>query len=236
MSLDRDDELLTALSQGVRPDPDDAMIEMLADWHADLDDDLPPLPVVKRRRWFARPIALGLAAGALILGATTAAAATAQPGSPLWPITQAVYPHQAHERSAAQAATRLLDQADAAIKDHRYNDAVTALTDASRQINLVTDAPVHERLVQRWVNLRALLLALQSTGTPSAAPVPSPNTSGGSSSAPQPAPAPPPSPSRSARTSGGVQPLPLPSQPLPLPSLPLPLPSLPLPSLPPLLP
>lgn len=229
MTIDRDDELLTALSQGVRPDPDDPMIEMLAGWHADLDTDLPSAVPVRLRRWWARPLAIGLAAGVLVLGGTTAMASTAQPGSPLWPITQAVYPHKAQSRIAEQAANRLLDQAAAAIRDRRYNDAVAALTDAAREIALVTDTAAHERLVQRWVDLRAALLALQSTSTPSAAPSPSPVAGGGSSAAPVPA------PSRSSGTSGGVLPLPLPSQPLPLPSLPLPLPSL-LPSLPPLLP
>jgi hypothetical protein len=230
MTIDRDDQLLTALSQGVRPDPDDPMIEMLAGWHADLDTDLPPAAPVRRRRWWARPLAIGLAAGVLVLGGTTAMASTAQPGSPLWPITQAVYPHKAQSRAAEQAATRLLDQATAAIRDRRYNDAVDDLTDAARQIALVTDTAARERLVQRWVDLRAALLALPSTGTPSAAPSPSPVAGGGSSAAPAPG------PSRSSGTSGGVLPLPLPSKPLPLPSLPLPpLPSL-LPSLPPLLP
>lgn len=232
MSIDRDDELLTALSQGVRPDPGDPMIEMLADWHADLDTDLPPVAPLRRRRWWARPVALGLAAGVLVLGGTTAVASTAQPGSPLWPITQAVYPHKASTRAAEQEATRLLDQAETAIQQGRYNDAVTALTDAARQIALVTEPAARDRLAQRWNDLRAALAALQSGSTPTAAPSASPATSGGTVNAPQPAP----SPSRSAKTSGGVLPLPLPSQPLPLPSLPLPpLPSL-LPSLPPLLP
>ena len=219
MTLDRDDELLTALSQGVRPDPGDPAIELLADWHADLTADLPPVPAVKRRRWYGRPIALGLAAGVLVLGGATAAAATAQPGSPLWPITQAVFPHRAQSRSAEQAANRLLDRAETAIKDRRYPDAVTALNDASGQINLVTDTGVRARLLQRWVNLRALL-------SPSPPGTPSPAPSAVTSTAPVVPVQPTPAPSRSG--SGGLLPLPLPSEPLPLPSLPLPLPSLPL--------
>jgi hypothetical protein len=230
MTLDRDDELLTALSQGVRPDPDDPMAELLADWHADLDSDLPPVPTIKRRRWWSRPIATGLAAGVLVLGGVTGAAATAQPGSPLWPITQAVYPHRAQGRSAEQAATRLLDQAAAAINDRRYKDAVTSLTDASGQINLVTDTKARGRLLQRWVDLRALLLSL-SPGTPTVAPT--------EATGPRPSAAPKPTTSPGRSGGGGLQPLPLPSEPIPLPSKPLPLPSLPLPlpslPLPPLL-
>jgi len=226
MSLDRDDELLTALSEGVRPDPGDPLVELMAGWHADLDTARPPV-TVRRRRWYLRPIAMGLAIGALVLGGTTAAAATAQPGSPLWPITQKIYPRLAQTRTAEQAATRLLDQAAAAIQDRRYSDAVIALTEAAAQINLVTDTAARERLLQRWVDLRAALLGLQSTGTPN--PVPSLATG------PARSPAPAPTPAASRSSSGGG--LPLPSPPLPLPSLPLPLPSLPLPlpSLPPVL-
>lgn len=226
MTLDRDDELLTALSQGVRPDPDDPMAELLADWRADLAIDLPAAVPVRRRRWWGRPIAMGLVAGVLALGGTTAMASTAQPGSPLWPITQKVYPERAQSRTAEQAAGRLLDQAAAAIKDHRVNDAITALNAAGRQIVLVTDAAARDRLVRRWLTLRDLLMS-----TPTAAPTPA------APSAPaipvKPAPSATPAPSRSS--GGGLLPLPLPSLPLPLPSLPLPeLPPI-LPSLPPLL-
>jgi hypothetical protein len=220
MTLDRDDELLTALSQGVRPDPDDALVELMADWHADLATDLPAVTPMRRRRFWLRPIAIGLAAGVLALGGTTAMAATATPGSPLWPITQKVYPERAQSRAAEQAATRLLDQAAAAIRDHRRADAITALNEAARQIALVTDPVARDRLIRRWLTLRDALF----TGTPSAAATPAasaPAIPAHPGSSPTPAP---------GRTSGGG------GLPLPLPSLPLPLPSLPLPELPPILP
>jgi hypothetical protein len=230
MTIDRDDELLTALSQGVRPDPDDPMAELLADWHADLAADLPAPAPVRRRRWWARPIAVGLATGVLALGGTTAMAATAQPGSPLWPITQKVYPERAHSRAAEQAAKRLLDQAATAVQDHRTSDAITALNDAVGQIALVTDPVPRDRLIRRWITVRDTLF----TGTPIVAATPAASPIPAIPVVPKPASTPAPGRSSggpSGGSTGGGLPLPL-----PLPSLPLPQPSLPLPELPPILP
>jgi hypothetical protein len=225
MTLERDDELLTALSQGVRPDPDDPIIELLADWHADISTPLPATAPARTRRRFLRPFLVAAAAAVFALGGTAALAATAQPGSPLWPITKIIYPDRADSRTAAKAAQRLLDQAATAIAEHRYPDALAALTAARPQIDLVTDRDTRQRLEDRWVLLRAALISL-SPGTPIAAPTP-PGTAGNPGTAPSPA------PSHTYGGGGVVPPLPLPS--LPLPSLPVsssPLPSLPLPSLP----
>lgn len=218
MTLERDDELLTALSRGVRPDPDDPIIELLADWHADISTPLPALAPARAPRRFLRPFLVAAAAAVFALGGTAALAATAQPGSPLWPITKVIYPDRADSRTAAQAAQRLLDQAATAVAEHREPDALAALTAAKAQIDLITDPGTRQRLEARWAQLRAALSLSQiSTGTPSAAPAPG-----------NPGTAPSPAPSHTPGGGGVVPPLPVPS--LPLPSLPVP--SLPLPSLP----
>jgi hypothetical protein len=220
--LDADDALLTALSQGLDPEPDDAVAGLMAVWHAEISKPLPPpapelvsavRPRSARRRWFARPLALAAGAGILVFGGATAMASTAQPDSPLWPITRVVYPGKAESRTAEQSATQLLDRAQAAIAEHRYPDALAALGAAEKQIDQVTDIGVRRKLEDRWVDLRAQLLAATSIrpGTQTAPPSTAPSQ--GVTATPSPA-AGKPSP-----TAGGL--LPLPPLPSILPSLPL---------------
>ena len=169
MTLDRDDELLTALSHGVRADPDDTLAELLADWHRDLGADLPPAPAVRRRRWFLRPLAVGLAAGILAPGKRAAMASTAQPGSPLWPITQRVYPAKAQSRTAEQAGRHCSTR-----PRRRYSNAGSptrsprSTTRPARSPSSRTSPPATGSFSGGGPT-RALL-ALQSTGTPSVAP------------------------------------------------------------------
>jgi hypothetical protein len=219
--LDADDALLTALSYGHDPDPDDTVAALMAVWHEEISSPLPPpspelqaavRPRRARRRWFARPLTIAVGTGVLAFGGATAFAATAQPDSPLWPITKVVYPAKAESRTADAAATRLLDRAATAIDTHRYPDALDALAAAEQQINLVTDDDARSTLEDRWVDLRARLLAA-TADRPGVTPTPTVAASAAVT------PLPTPTGTHATPSQGGL--LPLPPLSSILPSLPL---------------
>lgn len=154
-----------------------------------------------RRRPRRYRLAAAAAALAVLAGGTAAAASVAAPNSPLWPITQLIYPHRA-DRVAAQDA---LDQAREAIRDGRVEDANRLLDHAQALIANVNDPAERSRLRRDLDQLRTLLSSAGSVIAPG-------NTS---SSRPQPSGGPGPA--------GTVGPTPgplLPSPGLPLPGLP----------------
>jgi len=253
-----DDALLDALGRGESVEQTDSLATLLTAWRGDLVAEPPqtsPIraaqPVVagaqaqptigNAQRSTAQPhvrtsrrarIAVAAAVIAAIAGGTAAAAATATPGSPLWSISQVIYPARA-DRVAAEDA---LAQARRAIDDRNFERARQAVDQAEALIARVHDPRQAARLrvelqevMQRLVSATALIVPPPTSTT---APVPLPSSS----------PARP--PARSGAPTGGPGPL-LPSPLLPgphshanptptgtglLPSIP-PLPSL-LPTLP----
>jgi hypothetical protein len=221
-----DDALLDALGQGTLPADADEVAEMLAVWRADLDPsdeafeevDTAPVVVLKPRR-FARVI-MSAAAGAILLTGLGVATYQSEPGGPLWPITEVVYPQQAEIRAAENA----IALAGAALTAGNRDEAARQLDEADAHVARVDDEPAARRLRGEIDTLRKRLVAA-SPSTP--APHPSPSTQPTPSTSPgtaaNPAPSAPVSPSPSPEPS---------SRPGLLPSL---LPGLPLPTLPPLL-
>lgn len=222
-----DDALLDALGQGTLPADADEVAEMLLAWRDDLDPsddafedvDTAPVVVLKPRR-FAR-IVMGAAASAILLTGLGVATYQSEPGGPLWPITEVVYPQQAEIRAAENA----IALARAALAAGKRDEVARQLDEAEAHAAKVDDEPAAERL---RADIAALRQQLAASAPPAPAPLPTPSPDPTPSSSPNPAGTPPPAP---------ASPSPSPdrsSQPglLPLPSL---LPNLPLPSLPPLL-
>ncbi|WP_433058710.1 hypothetical protein [Dactylosporangium sp. CS-033363] len=191
-----DDVLLDALSHGERASDDDALADLLADWHADLSADLPTfaldddaatvaldslpdvpelraagpvadisdVPETSRRRRFGgsgerrpgsglRRTFAAVAAGIVILAGLALGAERSGPDGPLWPLTQVLYPEQAHARAAEQA---IADAADA-IAAGRFDDARRLLDTATAEANQVDNAGTRQRLLDRIADLRAQL-------------------------------------------------------------------------------
>jgi hypothetical protein len=223
-----DDLLLDALGQGRRLEQADEVAAMLAAWRADLDGDESAAgdagvaaPPARIRR--VRPLTRLAVAAALLLvvgGGLTVAASGAKPGSPLWPITQVVFPEQAHVAAAQDA----IDRARRAAAEGRRDDAQRLVDEADGLIGKVTSPADAQRLRAELDEVRRLLAGLPVTvprgeTTPSVAPQPpvgggpgggtTGSTPGGGDGRTKPG--------------GGLPTVPAPSPPgLPLPSLPLP--------------
>src|SRR5262249_29624837 len=150
-----------------------------------------------RRRMSGRTaIAVAAAALVAIAGATVGVAATATPGSPLWSLSQAIYPDRA-DRIAAEDA---LAQARRAVDDGKVDQARRALATAERLISQVHDQRQAARLRGDLQQIEQLLLAATApigpplTPSPGATPPPSapgapagpPPASGGHTNGPGP--------------------------------------------------
>ena len=153
-------------------------------------------------RWRSRRYRLALVAAVLVLvaGGAAVGASNATPNSPLWPISQLLYPQRA-DRLGAQDA---LEQARVAAREGRLADATRLLDQAQALISKVADPAERTRLQQQLDQVRQLV----STAAGIVAP--------GSSTAPQPRPSGAPAPSGSP----GAPPGPLPSVGLPTDILP----------------
>jgi hypothetical protein len=155
-------------------------------------------------RWRSRRYRLALAAAAvaLVAGGAVAAASNATPNSPLWPVSQLLYPQRA-DRVAAQDA---LAQARTAAKEGRLADARRLIDQAQALISKVADPVERTRLQDELEQVRQLV-----STTEGVIPIPP-----GSSPAPQPHPSSGPGPTGPS----GQPPGPLPSVGLPTDILP----------------
>jgi hypothetical protein len=88
----------------------------------------------RRRRSMIAVVAVGLSAG---LSGVAVAAADADPGSPLWPITKVIYSDTAAERQAEADAEAALDRARRALAEGRVEDAKRYLDEANRRAGAV---------------------------------------------------------------------------------------------------
>ena len=175
-------------------------------------------------------IAIAAAVVGVLAGGTTVAAANANPGSPLWSISQVINPARAHRLAAEDA----LAEARQAIADKHPAQAAQLLDKAAKLIADVRDPQQAARLRAELAELEQLLIsATPGVTLPGTSPDPQPSSS--PSGTPHPSPAP-----SSTKDSGSGLPghlpslLPEPTQ-APLPPvkslLPTTLPSLPLPGL-----
>jgi hypothetical protein len=216
-TLARDEALLDALGGGdlgLGDLPgDDTLAMAMYMWREDLSAS--PKVVAaqrarrKRRRVTWSIIAAGLAA-ALGTGATVTFASNARPESPLFPITQRVFPEQASTASAEAAQERIAD-AQTAVGVQDLSQAGKLLEEAEKLIANVTSLLAKQALTAELQRVRALLDSLLGgapvpTPAPSKPPLPTPGAGGGPGGA-----TPTPGPSRS----GGLLPLPLPTISLP---------------------
>lgn len=175
----QDDQLLDLLGRGDLPEgvPDevdqlDGLGTALAAWRRDVAADIPvsaldlealeepAAPTVMarwRRRLLAAGAALALAGGG---GAVAAAAAGAGPDSPLWPITQLIYPDRAESRVAELQVEELVERARAAADDQRYDDAAHLLEEAEPLIARVLAPADQERLQDEIAQVKDLIHGL----------------------------------------------------------------------------
>ncbi|WP_433218056.1 hypothetical protein ACQP00_11430 [Dactylosporangium sp. CS-047395] len=163
--------------------------------------DLPDVPGPARRRRFGgsgerrpgsglRRTFAAVAAGIVILAGLALGAERSGPNGPLWPLTQVLYPEQAHARAAEQAIAEAAD----AIAAGRFDDARRLLDTATGEANQVDNAGTRQRLLDQIADLRAQLppaappaassapaTAPQAptTAPTEAAPTPGPTTGGG---------------------------------------------------------
>jgi hypothetical protein len=173
------------------------------------------------RRWTRRSrIAFAAAvvfAVGVVSGVVAAAASNAGPNSPLWPVSQLLYPERA-DRVGAQDA---LDRARVAVSQGRLDDARRLMDEAQALISKIADPAERTRLQAELDQIRQLVSwaggSVQPGGTPAQQPPPSGGPAGTSGPSPGPLPGAP-------LPTGVLPSVVLPSLPLPtslLPSLPL---------------
>lgn len=95
-----------------------------------------------RRRAIVAASLIGLSSG---LGGVTVAAADAEPGSALWPITKAIFTEAAQDKEAEAEARRALKNARNALDEGRVDDAERYLDEAERKADS-TDTGTAEEL------------------------------------------------------------------------------------------
>lgn len=175
--LAEDDLLLDQLGRGEQPAECDDLVATLSEWRTALPDaDLPDdeltaaaVSAVRRSRrsarWARRSLVL-TTAGLLTFGGLAAAAQSAGPASPLWPVTTLLYPDLAESRAAADAVGRAVAEARAAIDQGRYEPAARLLDHASALVDQVDDAAAGDRLRDEIAALRVELPAPRDTRLP----------------------------------------------------------------------
>lgn len=144
----------------------------------------------RRRRGYTRRAFTTLTATLVAvagLGGVTVAAADAGPGSPLWPVTRAVYGERASSRQAAIDAERAIERARDAAQHGRPGDARRHLEEAEREAERVRQPGEAERLRDEADEIRKKLPSGQPDGKPSTHP------GHGSEPTPTPSPQDPPS-------------------------------------------
>jgi hypothetical protein len=163
----------------------DPVLAMLAQWHDEVSDGADTTlrgaawpaaapagdpsgttgPPVRPRRRIGRLLVAASAAvlATALLGGVAVGAAGAGPGSPLWPVTRAVYPGQADSREHQAAAQRDLDDAQQAAAAGDTAGARHYLDDAGHHLAQVRPSAAATRLRQRADQMRRHLDA--STGS-----------------------------------------------------------------------
>jgi hypothetical protein len=148
----------------------------------------------------------------LAFGGVAAASATAEPGTPLWPITKLMWSDKADSKIAEQEAQRLLNEARQALATNRPQRAAELVTSAQPLIARVTRPAMRQRLQDEAAEILAQTREGNVEGAPARGQTGQPD-----GTAPGEGPTPAPGASPDPEKTGLLPPI-LPS---PLPSLPL---------------
>lgn len=243
LGVDRDDELLDALGRGERPEGDDPLLALFADWRAETGSaELPALPSDEQievalapnvsRLWPRRggvssgdhhhgrrpalwqAVTGAAAVTAVIVGGLSVAAHSAMPGDPLWGVSKTIFSDRAGDVELVNDLTEYLSAADLAAREGDRGEAERLLDEVSERLDEVSDASERVELMKRRDAIKRDL----SRVTPSTVPSPAP--------APAPTPAPAPAPGAATLVPGVPVPLPsnlIPPPPPGMPVIPLPL-------------
>lgn len=202
-TLANDDELLDALGRGEYPAGDDALTAALAMWREEIaaPTAVTAAQPVRRKRHSVRFIRnrirrwtiISAAVAAIIGGGVTVAtASTAQPGSPLWPVTERVWVDRASSASAEAARGRIQD-ARVAVEQERPKEAQGLIEEAEGLIPKVKSTLEQNELTAELatvVELLERLLDLEDTGSGTDGTEPAPKPSSSHSTGPSPSPSP----------------------------------------------
>lgn len=171
-----DDLLLDRLGRGEDPAGHGEAVDTLSQWRAAMPEPATPeepllaaaLSTVRRSRRGTRrargPLVVATAA-VLACGGVTAAAQGASPDSPLWPVTELVFPDLAASRVLADA-THAVGQARAAVGDGRYESAAWLLDQAWSLAERVDEPGEGDRLRTDITAMRADIAARRITVDP----------------------------------------------------------------------
>lgn len=148
-----------AVGRHHRASANEPLFELLDEWRLELAGrPLPDLPLGpppapsrttparhRRRSW--RPMmAVAAAIGAVLVGTVTVGAANADPRSPLWPITQMIWPARAQSIESTQQIQVALDEARVAMAAGRSGDAQRAIIRAAGELDNIDDAVVRDSM------------------------------------------------------------------------------------------
>lgn len=138
--------------------PAEPLFDLLDDWRLELAVRPMPEPVAmapppprdspgrhRRRRW--RPaVAVAAAIGAVVVATATVGAANADPASPFWPITQAIWPNRAQSIESTRQIRAAIVEAEVAMGAGRSRDARLAIERAVAELDGVDDAMARDSL------------------------------------------------------------------------------------------
>jgi hypothetical protein len=141
------------------PSADEPLFDLLDDWRQELAGrplpeltislpraPSPPTRAKHRRRSWRPAMAVAAAIGAMLVGSATIAAADADPHSPLWPITQVIWPTRAQSIESTRHAQLALDEARAALDAGRSGDARRAILKAVGELPKIDDSAAQDTM------------------------------------------------------------------------------------------
>jgi hypothetical protein len=211
----RDDALLDALGRGELPADfaGDPTARLLFAWQGDLHEPAPALPLARSTAlWLSRRVTVAAAIGVFAAGSlgSVAAAAIAEPGDALWPITKVVYTERAESIEARDEAYLTLRQARVAIAEHRPDQARRLCDEARRKAGEVRENDDRAAITDELAKVLATLDHKARAGAPVAPEAPKDPTPETPSSSPttEPSPRPQPSPETSTQPVPDVPPSP----------------------------
>ncbi|MGH4019823.1 MAG: anti-sigma-D factor RsdA [Pseudonocardiaceae bacterium] len=165
-AVQADDALLDLLGRAdaATPLPDDPLARVLMAWRREVDaepvgelvDTDTALEVVaaarrpaRRRRPMLAPFAAAAALFVIAFSGVGVAAKSAQPGDPLWGVTQVLYSEHARSVEAAHSVRTELEQASQQLERGRPDAAQGALQRAENKLPAVVEAEEQAKLQDR---------------------------------------------------------------------------------------
>lgn len=147
------------------------LLDLLDEWRTEvIHRPLRPMPkvagpvsVTRRPRSLRPVLAVAAAIGAIVVGSASVGAADADPDSPFWPITRALWPDRAASAESAGAARLSLDEARTALGSGRTREAQAALWRAADELRVLPAGAEHDHLQQDLVALWVAATPTQGT-------------------------------------------------------------------------